>query len=425
MSRKKADAAGLMVPQLPQTPAITRRLRALGRDTLAHETNLARMALWTVQDRPVQGDLFASVLYGRPFRIVSRQRPTVADQRLYCALTDLFVREGCPEDRRVPFSLGWAARMLGHQSTPDDIGGNDRRLIRRSLARLRSVTLETVVRAGGEESALIFGLMDKALTTTAGGGKGWALLSTELAHLLRQGSVTFMSSKTWDAIRAQDQLAGRLWTFFEAESLTTIWRYSLFAAPPGRVAEERNMPAIAELLGLDWSAPRAQVARRVRQALAVIAQADNRYHLALVKGSLPGMWRVEAVKTKYLGGKPREALPPGVMGAWRAAYKNHRPSKKQVAALDEIIQRQGSLWVATLLAGAGPDPFAELLEMDKEEQLGARMAAIEREQAVADEKLAYRQTVIEREEAAAPLRSDEEMKDYRFSTAQKDTDSPF
>jgi hypothetical protein len=49
-------------------------------------------------------------------------------------------------------------------------------------------------------------------------------------------------------------VAGRLWTFLEAESLREPRRGSLFAGPPKGLSEERNLPAVAELLRLDhWS----------------------------------------------------------------------------------------------------------------------------------------------------------------------------
>jgi len=88
--------------------------------------------------------------------------------------------------------------------------------------------------------------MDKALIARprTGPGRGWAMLSEEVANLLRQGSITYLHAPTWDAIAAQDEIAGRLWSFLEAEQLAQGHRYQLFAAPLNGIAEERNMPAI-------------------------------------------------------------------------------------------------------------------------------------------------------------------------------------
>lgn len=212
-------------------PPITLALRKKGPKTLGHETNLARAPMWAVEDRPMQGDLLApSILYGRPFRIAAGRRPTTADQRLYAELTTIYVREGCQDHRRVPFSLGWAARLLGHEN-----GGRQRQLVRRSLARLRSLTLECALRDSSGETVLGFGLLDRYLTTERGGGQGWGVLSEEVAHLLRQGSVTYLNAPTWDAIRADDELAGLLWTFLEAWRIGSGFNYQLFAAPPGAI----------------------------------------------------------------------------------------------------------------------------------------------------------------------------------------------
>ena len=383
------------MPQLPskppepiEPPAITRRLREKGQETLGHETNLARAPLWDVRARPLQLDLIApTVLYGRQFRQVAGKTLTVADQRLYAELTTRYVREGCPANRRVAISLGDAARVLGHPS----LGGETRRLIRDSLLRLKSVVVESALRdTDGTEELMGWGLIDWYRTTTRGGGRGSVAISEQIAYLLQRGSVTYLHAPTWDAIAARDQVAARLWSFFEAENLMTLRRYQLFAAAPGRIAEERNLPAIADLLRLDWSG-RSQVAKRVRRALAVVAATDSRYQLDLIKGRLTGMWRVEAVRTKYLGGKPREALPPGVMAAWRGAYNQRRPSKKQVEILNEVIERRGSLWVATRLAGDYPDPFAALLELEQAQRGADHQAIIARERAWEQQKRGHSQ----------------------------------
>lgn len=247
-------------------PPITQQLRAKGPQTLGHETNLARAPLWDVRERAVQLGIPNLVLYGVPFRQTAGKPLTVSDQRLFAELTTAYVRDGCPDHRRVPFSLTEAARILGHES----IGGRARDLVRQSLTRLRSVTLESAARfPDGGDALLVWGLIDKALIARprTGPGRGWAMVSEEVANLLRQGSITYLHAPTWDAIAAQDEIAGRLWSFLEAEQLAHGHRYQLFAAPVDGIAEERNMPAITELLRVHWAVRRNATAR-VKRACA-------------------------------------------------------------------------------------------------------------------------------------------------------------
>jgi len=372
-------------PSDPAPPAVTARLQATGPATLGHETNLARVPLWDVRARPLQLSLIApTVLYGRQFRQVAGAALTVADQRLYAELTTRYIREGCPASRRVAFSLGEAARALGHAS----LGGETRRLVRQSLVRLKGVTIESALRdPDGHEELMGWGLLDWYRTTTRGGGRGWAALSEQIAYLIRRGSVTYLHAPTWDAIAGRDEIAGRLWSFLEAESLVTIRRYQLFASPPGAVAEERNLPAIAELLRLDW-AKRAEVAKRVRRALAVIADTDPRYQVTLVKGKQLGMWRLEAARSGYLRSGPGGPLPAAVLAGWRVVYGARRPSKKQIAVLAELIERRGSAWVTGRLSAGYPDPLGALMALDQAQRRSDNEAIIARERSRDEERRA-------------------------------------
>ena len=192
-------------------PAITKVLLSKGRKTIGHETNLSRSPLWNARQRPApDSTIFSPMLYGHAFRQVEGHPLTTTDQRLFAYLTTAFVRAGCPADRRVPFSLGDAALTLGHA----DLGGKQRALVRGSLARLRSVTIESAVRhPDGHETVLGWGLIDSYLVTTGGLGTGWIVLGEPISRLLAEGSVTFLHAPTWEAICAQDELAGRLLEF--------------------------------------------------------------------------------------------------------------------------------------------------------------------------------------------------------------------
>ncbi len=329
--------------------------------TLGHETNLARAPLWDVRARPVQLELIApSILYGRKFLQVAGQPLTVTDQRLFAELTTLYVRAQCPDTRRVPFSLGWAAKVVGHET----LGGETRRLVRASLSRLRSVTVESALREpDGHETVLGWGLLDRYLTTSRGGGMGSVTLSDEISHLLRAGSVTYLHAPTWDAISSEDSAAGRLWTFLEAEDLRGGRRYSLFAGQPHGIDEERNMPAIADLLRLDWS-KRRNVASRVHLACEVICRHDPRYSLELAKSRSAGMWRLEASRRPGSSASEAATIPALVLGAWRKANHGRRPSARQLNTLREVLSRRSVSWVAAQLSEEGADPFRRLLNAD-------------------------------------------------------------
>jgi hypothetical protein len=159
-----------MVQTLPSSPPITTLLLSKGRNTLGHETNLARSPIWHARPRAPEDDtVVAPVLFGHPFRNVEGRPLTTTDQRLFAHLTTTYVRLGCPADRQVPFSLSEAAGALGHEV----LGGKQRSLVRASLGRLRSATFESAIRhADGHETVLGWGLIDSYLVTTKGNGKG-------------------------------------------------------------------------------------------------------------------------------------------------------------------------------------------------------------------------------------------------------------
>ena len=372
-----------MVPPPGGVSPVVNRLLTKGPDTLGHETNLARAPLWEVRSRAVQLELIApSILYGHQFRQVAGQRVTVSDQRLFAEITTGYVRSGCREDRRVPFSLGWAAKVLGYGT----LGGETRRLVRSSLSRLRSVTVESALREpGGHETVAGWGLVDRYLTTTRGGGLGSVTLSEEVARLLRAGSVTYLHGPTWDAIAAQDAVAGRLWTFLEAEEVSHGRRYSLFAGPQNGLDEERNMPAVADLLRLDWS-KRRNVADRVRQACEVIRDHDPRYTLSLVKGRGLGMWRLEVARGPHTPSGTASPLPPEVMSAWRRRYRGRRPSSRQVAVVREVLARHPAEWVASTFEKSSGDALRELLDADSGLSRARLASALAAERTWASEK---------------------------------------
>ncbi|MHB1486930.1 MAG: hypothetical protein ACYCS7_08760 [Acidimicrobiales bacterium] len=343
-------------------PTITSLLLSKGRNTVGHETNLARSPLWSLRKRAAHLETVVSpVLYGRPFRRVAGSPVTTADQQLFAHITTMFVRAGCPDDRKVPFSLGDAAIALGY----DALGGKQRNLVRQSLARLGSVMLESAVRhPDGHETVLGWGLIESYLISTRGGGKGWVTISEAVRLLLREGSVTFLHAPTWNAITGEDDVAGRLWSFLESENLAKGWRYSLF---PSETDDHRMMPTISEVVMLPW-ASRGEVSKRVRRACQVIEAHDRRYRLEVRTGQVPNSWVLHCSRTSQPSKKVIDGgLPAHLLRAWRDVYKSRLPSARQKSVLFELLDRHTSEWmVAALREGhkQGREPLRHLLDQD-------------------------------------------------------------
>lgn len=345
-------------------PDITAAFLSKGRNTVGHETNLARSPLWHMRKRASNDETVVSpFLYGHPFRQVAGSHLTTSDQYLFAYLTTRFLRAGCPEDRRVPFSLGDASTALGY----DALGGKQRRLVRQSLARLGSVVLESAVRhPDGHETVIGWRLVDSYLITTRGGGRGWVAISEAVGGLLREGSVTYLNAPTWRAIRDDDEVAGRLWSFLESERIGHGWHYSLLTTPGGTPA---SVPSIAEVLQLDWAAGK-EVAKRVRRACAVLAKHDPRYRLQVSVAAKGGNWVLTCNRVTERRAIPAtdSGLPDSVIRAWRRAYRSHLPSARQRRVLTELLSRHSSRWVEETLASAGHDgldPLKRLLTEDR------------------------------------------------------------
>jgi hypothetical protein len=342
--------------------SIGKLLVAKGSQTIGHETNLTRSPIWQARSRPLESEaVVSSVLYGHPFRKIEGRPLTTSDQRLFAHLTTKYLRADCPMDRHVSFSLGEAAMALGHA----ELGGKQRAMVRSSLARLQSVTIESAVRhPDGHETVLGWRLIDNFLVTTRGGGKGWIVLNEAVAVLLREGSVTFLHAPTWTAICKEDEIAGRLWSFLESENIGRGWRYPLFASGSD---SGTALPSIAEMLIIRW-AERREVAKRVRTACRVIEKHDSRYRLDLALGAKPGTWTLTCQRGRQSVQRPAAgALPDTLTATWRRVYRSHLPSKAQRRVLNELLERHTSGWIESVLTDAseqGCDPFGALLESD-------------------------------------------------------------
>lgn len=377
-------------------PPITVALRTKGRNTIGHETNLSRSPLWRSRGGGGSDDtVVAPMLYGHAFQQVEGQPLTTGDQRLFAHLTTTFVRSGCDRDRRVPFSLGDAANAIGLQC-----GGKQRKLVRASLARLRSVTIESAVRhVDGHETVLGWGLIDSYLVTTKGGGKGWIVLSEPVARLLTEGSVTFLHEPTWKAISHDDEVAGRLWSFLEAENIRREWRYPLFS--PSSDGTTSSVPPIADLLMLRW-AERRKVAKRIAEACAVISTHDRRYRLRVEPAKASGSWNLVCSCSQRVTASSPTGIPSEVLRAWRSAYRSQVPSPRQRSVLAELLERHTPDWVTATLTQPddGKDPFRRLLDADRRVSDERLSAARRQETAWEGEK---QRLATEAEESLAEL----------------------
>jgi hypothetical protein len=341
-----ATAAGAAYGGNSAVPAVTVRLERYGRQTTTLETNVARSPIFAP---PTRHGLQLALewepvpLYGRRFTIRSLEGPlTPRDERLLADVHTRYVHAGCPPDRLVSFSLGEAARLLGHRG----IGGRNRELVKETLRRVRAIQLESTLRyPDGHEEALGWGLVDWWRTTTRGGGRGALRLSEPIAELIRAGSVTFLHGPAWEALLERDELAARLWTFLEAEDLSRGWRYALFSAPPGQPARERDMPALTDLLRLR-DPNRSRVAARIRAACAAIVTEDPRYRLAVVKSKEAGMWRLEAARSRR---KPRD---PDVSEEGTLAYTGRDPG------VYGPVQNRGVPSSSTVVSTEDRDPLS-------------------------------------------------------------------
>ncbi len=337
-------------------PAVTKALCPKGRDTRLLERDLCRAPIWHITPPKGEDELTVPlVLYGRPLRQLSGRALMVADQRVFADVVTRWVRDGCPADRRVPYSLADATRALGRTAA----GGRDRQLARAALVRLRGATYESVLRqADGAEAIWVWGLVDEARFLGPGQRHGHVVLSQVIADLMAGGAVTYLHAPTWDAIAYQDTIAGRLWTYLEAETLREPRRYPLFGGGAS--------PALADLLDLRW-ARRWRVAQRVGAAAGVIEQVDPRYTLALTQGRDQGSWHLVAGRSgRACSAADSGPLPTEVMRAWRRAHEGRLPAPGQVGVVAELLTRwQPDEVAAMLLAGVGGDPLARVMAADR------------------------------------------------------------
>jgi hypothetical protein len=274
---------------------VTLRLQTKGVHTAAQVTDRPPPAVEETHGAgPFQGQLVTiSSLCGQPLQRQEGTPLTVADQRWFAELTTSWVRAGCPADLHIPFSLPDAAQILGRSGE----AGTQVEAVRASLVRLRAATFESALRhSDRSEETTIWGLLERAQANQpgAGPGCGWAEITRQVAELLQEGRAAYLHAPTWDRLRERDELAARLWAFFETEEMPSLGRrYRVFSALPGEAPRPGGGPAVADLIGPGKCMASGQTTDRIRRASRVLEEVDPRYVAEVVRGSKPSLSRLE------------------------------------------------------------------------------------------------------------------------------------
>ena len=257
-------------------------------------------------------------LYHKPFNVLEPRSPmTTRDMLFLVRATRQLVAEDLPADRITMMSLAQACRDAGRSD-----GGRDQRLVKEMIARIRATTFQAEWQLGDGHSHYwaTFGILDSAAAEpfVAGPNSGGTVRLTwseAYVALLASGSFVALDDATLEKIMRADELAARLWVFFEAEDLErrTPFRYPLYAAPRSQDGEAKWTPPLANLLRIDGWCSRPKVAARVRKALQKIGEIDPRYHLSMDLGKQgAGMWTISVTR---MSGRKRLYAATDVAGS--------------------------------------------------------------------------------------------------------------
>lgn len=327
-------ASGSGVP-----PAIIKSLLRAGPQARPIEHNLARLPSLFIPERAavqpsmgldVDGPWKAApaVMYKRPINIKWARPLSVREQFFIGNVTNRWVREGCKSDYEVAIpSWAEAAWELGYNfNRSHGPSGNMRQAVIEACEDIRAVTITSAVMFGNEvRGHQIWGIFDKAFIPREERGSVRITLTSDYAELVQQG-VSFANEDTHRRLVNRDQVAARVWTFWEAEqgpAQREGFRYHLFGYEPGGPLRESWVPAIADLAGLhNHAAERAcrdhgrescpvcfpsikwhrrEVAGRIRKMLGRIIDEDSRYEpTELLTLKETGMWDVNAKRVRAI-----------------------------------------------------------------------------------------------------------------------------
>ena len=345
-------------PQLRGNAGRTRRLWA------AYDVNLARLPVFSssqarAEPRVDQIPLVAGHLYDRPV-VVAAGRASNRDAFLLFTFAARFHDLGCPSENRVDFSLAEAARLLGSVA----VGGSQRRLVRRSLLRLQTLSIQCLLRTVEHgEVAFTGGFVDHSVVTSRGRGRGWIQFSALFADWLRDSWKSSVDPGLSLLLITADEYAWRLWLFLECERIGTEFTYGVFETGGW-------VPAIADLLRMGDHV-RSRALRRLKAALLTIERADPAYRFELTADRVGQHWlkvrrdrRLRAAVTRNkqgMGGQARgqpRSREKGTRGqAVHAQYgEPHRgPIHRPSLARSSLVLGQGWEPVSAVLRSIFPE----------------------------------------------------------------------
>jgi hypothetical protein len=285
----------------PNVTKLAARVRAM-------ETNALRYPIWR-PSRSSQLTLFDQArVYGHP--VVVGGTAKARDLPLLIEWVSRFIREGCPEDGIVDYTLEEASGWLAYAW----YGGHEAAKVKQAVRRVRSVVLEEVavrLGAGDPEVEHGFGFIDNYWFETRGKGRARIELSKTFAGLVRLGSVTLLDNPTMRKLLATDEIALRVWLFLESEKGPGYGPGFFYHVFPDAT---REMPSISQLVWLQGA--RRKVLERLRRAFKAIEEADPRYTLRYEGGwlnasrhspstSVSGDGRLGVIKTDGEGSSRR------------------------------------------------------------------------------------------------------------------------
>ncbi len=374
-----------------------------GRGMVRMDPDAARAPIWRGQDwasddaprylhsRPCSTKIAVVALPEEAARLGKvRGGLTPTDQRLLGEVLYRWQLDGCRADREVRASL----RSLAASLWPDaQFSGERDHLLKAAIRRLHGVAVMSVRWDQRSSAESAWRLLDRydIVTDRGRGSHAMCRLSTEVAGAVATKRGTLLPLATWDALRAESEVATILWTWLCSERLVHDMSWRIFNDGDG------NVTPVAVRLGLFSAARRYRVLTGIRAASAVVMRHDPTLVLEVLQNEQSGRWTFRARRVAAAIVPPSGPLPKEVMASYRAAYDMRRPSASQVEVLVDLMahlpgESDPGGWVARELqmaADAGhPDPLKATLDHGHDRQRAAAAATEAREKEWAEIKAA-------------------------------------
>ena len=385
-----------------QPQAVTVKMRQLGRSTRAIETHIGRIGVWYPTRSLATTQL--ALLYeprhpygpsGGEFAQVAGRALTPDHQRIWVEMMSEYLRAGRLEARAGSVPAAQLARCLGCElrrdgHVPAKVDARVRRLVHDLTRAQFRGSLRVLQRGAGMREFTLentLQLVDSPTWRPGPDGFGHLYFGVPagLAEMIHDvNELTFLNAPTWDAIRAEDELAALIWVMWESERIPPDgMTYPVFSGAAGGILDEAKRPGLAELFHLGYS-ERRETVRRLRKAIDCAVECDSRYAGTTIERHPreAGMWNTRVMRTAYVAGVSDQRVSRRILGAWQSVYSGQRPSAKQRDIIREMVERRGEDWIADALTvhAHTVDPFAEVLALD------ARMSKQRTREIRADER---------------------------------------